>query len=131
VKGYVFEEADFEPHGDDLTQVGRGREVLATGAEIGEAEMTGTGEFEAGRYDRGVEIEDGTKLNLNAELHGVGRECLATDDPAPAVCEGRGESGKHALALFIAETLDVERLHGMERPPRLEGYADRVYIGTE
>jgi hypothetical protein len=94
VEGRVFEEADLEADGDELTEVGGGGEVFAAGAEMGEAEVSGAGEFEAGGDDGGVEVDNGAELDLNAELHGGGGEGLAVEDPAAAVCEGGGKGGK-------------------------------------
>jgi hypothetical protein len=79
---------------------------------VGEAKVAGAGEFEARGDDGGVEIDGSTELDFEAELHGRGREGLAVEDPASTVGEGRGEGRKEAVALFIAEALDVERLHG-------------------
>ena len=112
LEGRVFEEADLDADGYDLAEVGGDREVFAAGAEMGEAEVAGAGEFEAGGDDGGVEIDDPAELDLDAELHGGGGKGLAIEDPAAAVGEGGGEGGKEAVALFIAEALDVERLHG-------------------
>jgi hypothetical protein len=39
-------------------------------------------------------------------------ERLAVEDPAATIGEGGGEDGKEAVALFVPETLDVERLNG-------------------
>jgi hypothetical protein len=112
LEGGVFEEAYLKADADDLAKVSRGGEVFAAGAEMGEAEMAGAGEFEAGGEDGGVKIDDGAELDLEAELHCGGREGLAVEYPAAAVGEGGGESGQEAVALFVAEALDVERLHG-------------------
>jgi hypothetical protein len=112
LEGCVFQEADLDTDGDDLAEVGGGGEIFAAGAEMGEAEVSGAGEFEARGDDGGVEIDDGAELDFNAELHAGGREGLAIEDPAAAVGEGRGEGGKEAVALFVAEALYVERLHG-------------------
>ena len=112
MEGGVFEEADLDTDGDDLAEVGGGGEVFAAGAEVGEAKMAGAGEFEAGGEDGGVEIDDRAELDLEAELHGGGGEGLAVEDPAATVGEGGGEGGEKAVALFVAEALDVERLHG-------------------
>jgi hypothetical protein len=79
---------------------------------MGEAEVSGAGEFEAGGDDGGVKIDDRTELDFYAKLHGGGREGLAVEDPATTIGEGGGEGGKEAVALFVAEALDVERLHG-------------------
>ena len=73
MEGEIFEEADLESDGDDLAEVRSGGEVLAAGAEVGEAEMTGAGELKARGDDGGVEVEDGAELNLETELHGAGR----------------------------------------------------------
>lgn len=107
LEGCVFEEADFDADGDDLAEVGGSGEVFAAGAEMGEAEVSGAGEFEAGGDDGGVEFDDGAELDLDAELHRGGGEGLAVEDPAAAVGEGGGEGGKEAVALFVAEALDV------------------------
>jgi hypothetical protein len=77
VEGNVLEETDLEADSDDLTKIGRCREVLATGAKVGQAEVAGTGEFKAGGDDGGVKIEHGAELDLEAELHRIGREGLA------------------------------------------------------
>jgi hypothetical protein len=94
LEGGVFEETDLDADGDDLAEVGGGGEVFAAGAEMGEAEVSGAGEFEAGGDDGGVEVDNGAELDLNAELHGGGGEGLAVEDPAAAVCEGGGKGGK-------------------------------------
>lgn len=88
LKGGVFEEADLETYGHDLAQLRRGGEVFAAGAEVGKAEVSGAGELEARGDDGCVEVDDGTELNLDTELHGGGRECFAVEDPASAVCKG-------------------------------------------
>jgi hypothetical protein len=108
----VFEEADLDANRDELAKAGGGGEVFAAGAQMGEAEVSGAGEFEAGGDYRGVKIDDGAELDFYAELHGGGREGLAVEDPAATIGEGRGEDGKEAVALFVAEALDIERLHG-------------------
>jgi hypothetical protein len=107
----VFEKADLKANGDNLTEIGRGREIFVAGAEVGEAKMAGARKFQARGEDGGVKINDGAKLDLETELHGGGGESLAVEDPASAVGKGRGECGKEAVALFIAITLDFERLH--------------------
>jgi len=111
VEGEIFEEADLEADGDDLAEVRSGGEVLAAGAEVGEAEMTGAGELKAGGDDGGIEIEDGAKLDLEAELHGAGREGSAVEHPAATVGKRRGESGDETVPLFVTEALNIERLH--------------------
>jgi hypothetical protein len=118
LEGGVFEEADFDSYGDDLAEVGGGGEVFAPGAEVSEAEVPGAGEFEAGADDGGVEIDDRAELDFDAELHGGRGEGFAVEDPAAAVGEGGCERGEKALAFFVTEALDVERLH--------EGRASRV-----
>jgi hypothetical protein len=128
LEGCVFEEADFDADGDDLAEIGGGGEVFAAGAEMGEAEVSGAGEFEAGGDDGGVEFDDRAELDLDTELHGGGREGLAVEDPASAVGEGGGESGKEAVALFVAEALDVKRLHKC-RASAAGLLAARVFIG--
>ena len=70
VEGRVFEEADLEANGDDLAEVGRGREILAAGAEVRESEMADAGELESGGEDGGVEIDDGAELDFDVELDG-------------------------------------------------------------
>ena len=111
MEGEIFEEADLEADGDDLAEVRSGGEVLAAGAEVGEAEMTGAGELKAGGDDGGIEIEDGAKLDLEAELHGAGREGSAVEHPAATVGKRRGESGDETVPLFVTEALNIERLH--------------------
>ena len=111
VEGRVFEEADFETNGDDLTEVAEGGEVLAAGTEVRESEMADAGELESGGEDGGVEIDDGAELDLDAKLHGGGGESFAVEYPAATVGEGRSKGGKKTVTLFVAKTLDVERLH--------------------
>ena len=90
LEGCVFEEADFDADGDDLAEVGGGAEVFAAGTEMGETEVSGAGEFEAGGDDGRVEFDDRAELDLEAELHGGGGEGLAVEDPAAAFGEGGG-----------------------------------------
>lgn len=111
MEGEVFEEADFEADGNDLAEVGGSGTVLTAGAEVGEAEVAGTGEFEARGDDGGVEVEGGAELDLEAELHGAGREGFAVEHPAATVGEPRGEGGEETVSLFVAEALNIERLH--------------------
>jgi len=94
VQGEIFEEADLQADGDDLAQVGGGGAVLPAGAEVGEAEVTGAGELEAGGDDGGVEVEDGAELDFKAELHGAGRKGFAVKHPSSTVGKARGESGE-------------------------------------
>ena len=44
--------------------------MVAAGAEVGEGEMSGAGEFDSGGDDGGVEVEDGAELNLKTEVEG-------------------------------------------------------------
>lgn len=118
LEGGVFEKADFDADGDNLGKVGGGGEVFAPGAEVSEAKMAGAGEFQAGGDDGGIEIDDGAELDFDAELHAGGGEGFAVEDPAATVGEGGGEGGKKAVAFFVTEALDVERLH--------EGRASRM-----
>jgi len=111
LEGCVFEEADLDADGDELAEVGSGGEVFAACAQVREAEVSGAGEFEARADDGGVEIDDRTELDLDTKLHAGGGEGLAIEDPAAAVGKGGGEGGKEAVTLFVAEALDVERLH--------------------
>jgi len=111
VKGEVFEEADLEPDGDDLAEVGGGGAILAAGAEVGEAEVAGARELETGGDDRGIKVEGGAELDLEAELHGVGREGFAVEHPSATVGKSRGEGGEETVSLFVAEALNIERLH--------------------
>ena len=129
LEGGVFEEADLDADGDDLAEVGGSGEIFAAGAEVGEAEVSGAGEFEAGGDDGGVEIDDCAELDFDAELHGGGGEGLAVGDPAAAVSKGGGEDGKEAVTLFIAEALDVEQLHGYKGLCGARMVAARVFIG--
>jgi hypothetical protein len=112
LQGGVFEEADFDADSDNLAEVGWGGEVFAADAEVGETEMTGAGEFQAGGDDGGVEIDGRAELDLEMELHGGGGEGLAMEDPSATVGKGGGEGGEEAVALLVAEALDVKRLHG-------------------
>jgi hypothetical protein len=111
VEGEVFEEADLEADGDDLAEVSGGGAILARGAEVGEAEVAGAGEFEARGDYGGVEIEGGAELDLEAELHGAGGECFAVEHPATTVGKPRGEDGEETVSFFVAEALNIERLH--------------------
>lgn len=111
MEGEVFEKADLEADGDDLAEVsGRGA-ILARGAEVGEAEVAGAGEFEARGDYGGVKVEDGAELNLETELHGAGGECFAVEHPAATVGKPRGEDGEETVSFFVAEALNIERLH--------------------
>jgi len=74
--------------------------------------MRRTRKFQAGAEDRGVEIDDRTKLDLDAELHHRWRERLAIKDPAAAISKRGSEGREEAVAFFVAEALDIERLHG-------------------
>jgi hypothetical protein len=47
VKRVVFEKADLNAEGDDLSEVGGSGEVFAADAEMGEAEVSGAGELKA------------------------------------------------------------------------------------
>lgn len=114
MEGEVLEEADLEADGDDLAEVGDGGAVLARGAEIGEAKVAGAGELQARGDDGGVEVEDGAELDLKAELHGAGREGFAVKHPSSTVGESRGEDGEETVSLFVAEALNIERLHCVE-----------------
>lgn len=111
MEGEVFEEADFEADGNDLAEVGGSGTVLAAGAEVGEAEVAGAGELETGGDDGGVEVEGGAELDLEAELHGAGREGFAVEHPSATVGKSRGEGGEETVSLFVAEALNIERLH--------------------
>lgn len=111
MEGDIFEKADFEADGHDLAKIRRRSEVFSTGTEIGEGEVTCPREFEAGGYDGGVEVEDGAKLNFETKLHRAGRERPATKNPASTVGQRRGKVWEEAVALFVTEALDIERLH--------------------
>ena len=117
VQGYVFEEADFQADGYDLAEVCRDPGIFPAGAEIGQGEVAGTGQFETRGDDGGIKIKDGAELDLNAEFYGAGRERLSVDHPASAVGKRSGEMGKNALTFFVAEALDVQGLHGMDDRP--------------
>lgn len=67
--------------------------------------MAGTGKFEAGGDEGDVEVLDVTKLYFEAELDGGGGDSFAFEDPSSAVCEGCGETGKDAGAVFVTKTL--------------------------
>jgi hypothetical protein len=108
----VLEEADLDAEQDDLAEVRGDGKVFAAGAEVGEGEVAGASELNAEGEHGGVEIEDGTELNLDVELEGSGREGSAVENPASAVREGVGEERQDRGALVVAETLDGEWLHG-------------------
>ena len=110
--GNVVEEADLQADGDDLAEFGGEAEMFAAGAEFGEGFVAGAGQLDSGGDDGGVEVEDREQLDLNAELHVGWRKRLAFEDPSSAVAEGGREVGEQAVALFVGEALDVERLHG-------------------
>jgi hypothetical protein len=130
VEGQVFQEADLQTNGYDLAEVGGG-DVFAAGAEVSEAEVAGAGELKARGDDGGVEIEGGAKLDLEAELHSAGGEGFAAEHPAATVGQGRGEGGEEAVALFVAEALDIERLHCVICSSRLGVSAVRLFIGGD
>lgn len=125
--GDVVEEADLQADGDDLAEFGRQAQMLTAGAELGEGHVAGACEFDSGGDDGGVEVEDREQLDLDAELHVGGGEGLALEHPAAAIAEGRRQVGKQAVALFVGEALDVERMHGFDEPPRLGGDC-RYYV---
>jgi hypothetical protein len=116
VEGYVFEEADLEANGDDLPEFCGGGKVFAAGAEVGEAEVAVASEFDAGGEDTGVEVDDGAELDFEAKLEGAGRERSTVEDPATAFGKGVGESREDSVSLFVAEALDVERMHSRASP---------------
>ena len=117
MEGDVFEKGEFEPEGEDLAgQVAsRGcgaviaREIVAAGAEVGEQRVGVARELDAGGDQRAVELDDGTKLDFDAELDDGGGGGLAFEDPGAAMGEGRGEIWKQALAVDVAIGLEVER----------------------
>ena len=60
----------------------------------------------------------------------VGESVPAVEDPASAVRKSRGEQGQESLAFFVAEALNIKRLHGMLSLCPIEVLlADRVFIG--
>jgi hypothetical protein len=128
-QGRIFQEADLDAYGDDLAEIGRGGEIFAAGAKVRQAEVSGAGEMQAGGDDGGVEIDDGAELDFDMEHDGGWRESLAVEDPSAAVGEGGGKDGHEAVALFVTEPLDVERLHGEIGPPGVGRSAIRVFIG--
>ena len=103
--------------------------VSAAGAEIGERQMSGAGELNAGGDEGGIEIEDGTQLDLNTELHRGGRERLAVQDPSAALRKGGGKGRQQIVPFIVTEALDINGLHCVFLPPRLEASADRLFIG--
>jgi len=117
VQGYVFEEADLQPDGDDLAEVCRDPGIFSARAQIGQGEVAGTGQFQTRRHNGGIKIKDGAKLDLNPEFYGAGRERLSVDNPASAVGKRSCEMGKNALTFFVAEALDVQGLHGIDNRP--------------
>jgi hypothetical protein len=129
VESRVFEEGDLDAEGNDLPEIGGGGDVLAAGAEVGEPQVAGAGKFKTRGKNRGVEVNDGAELDLESELHGVGGDGLAVQDPSATVGKGRGESWEQPLTLLVAEALDIERLHGLVGL-RDEGvFSVRVFIG--
>lgn len=108
---YILEKADFEANGHNLSQIGWGGEVFSAGAEIGEREMPGASQLKTRGYDRCIEVEDGAELNFESKLHRIGRERLATEDPASTIGQRRGKVRKKTIAFFIAEALDIKELH--------------------
>jgi hypothetical protein len=131
VEAYIFEKADFETNRHDLAEVGRGSQILSAGTEISEREVPGPRQLEARRNNRGVKIHDGAELNLESELHRARRERFAAQNPASAVRQGRGKIWQESVALLVAETLDIEKLHSVVWPPRLEFSAVRFFIGAD
>ncbi len=110
VQGEVVEEVDFEADGDDLAKLAGDTEMFAAVAEFGKRFVRGSGEFDAGGEDGGIEVDDGAQLDLDAELGVAGRQRIAFEDPAAAVAEGAGEAGKDAVAVFVGKCLDCEGL---------------------
>ena len=111
MEGEVLEEVDLEADGDDLTEVGSAGSVFAAGAEIGQTEVPGAGERQARGDDGGVEIESSAELDLEAKLHGCGRKCFAIEHPSAAFGKARGEDGEETMSFFVAEALNIERMH--------------------
>ena len=112
LEGGVFEEADLDADGDDLAEVSGSGQVFAADAEVGETEVAVTGELKARGEDGGVKIDDGAELDFQVELNSRGGDGFAIEYPAAAFGEGGGKRVKDGVAFFVAETLDVERLHG-------------------
>lgn len=128
---YIFEEADLKANRDHLSQVGGGGEVFAAGAQVGEREVAGPRQFEAGGYDGGVQIDDGAKLDLQPNLHHAGRKGLAAEQPTSTISQRRGEGGQQTLPLFVAEALDIKELHRSLRSSGRETSAVRLFIGED
>jgi hypothetical protein len=108
VEGLLLEEGDLDADGDDLAGVGGAEEVLAAGAEVGESEMVGAGELEAGGDEAGVEVEDETELDLEGDLEAGGGDAVAVVNPAAAVDEDARKKGEEGVTLLVAIALDVE-----------------------
>jgi len=110
VEGDILQEVEFETDGEQVTWPHGDGDVFAGGAECGECVVGRTGEFEAGRDERSVELDDALELDFDAELDGGRRESLPLEDPSAAVSEGVGESGKESLTILVAVALQVVRL---------------------
>ena len=124
MRRHVVEEVDFEADGNGLAEVGGQPLVYLPGAKFGEGFVAREGWFDPDADDRGVEVKDGAQPNLDAKRDvGLGKR-FALEDPATAVAAGCGEAGEEAVALFITESLDVERFHGSfigDKVPQRDG----------
>ena len=108
VEGDVFEKGEFEPEREDLAQVDGVAAVTAAGAKAGQGIVGDRGEFDAGGDERGVELDDGAELQLEAKFHrGRGRG-FALEHPAAAVGKGGRKGGQQRGAFGVAVALELE-----------------------
>ena len=129
MQGHVIKEVDLQADDDDLSEIRGDAHVVAPGAELGQGFVSGASEFEAGRDDRCVEVENRAQLDFYADLHTCSGEGFALENPSAAVAEDRREVGEQVLPLFVGEALDVERFHDVRVPLRLEVICAGVFIG--
>src|SRR6185437_10664366 len=108
---HIFKEADFETNGHHLSQFSSGGEIFAAGAEVGERKVACAGQLKARGHDGAVEIDDGTKLYFETDLHRGRRECPATKYLSSAVSQRRGQIREQSVTLFVTEALYIEKLH--------------------
>ena len=73
--------------------------------------MAGSRQLEARGYQRGIQINGRARLYLDAELHDGGRQIFSVENPPAAVVDGGDQTGLEAVALGIAEALDIKWLH--------------------
>ena len=130
VERHILQKADLDTDRDNLAEISHGQSVLTAGAQIRQREVPVARQFEPAGDHRGIEIDDGPKLYLDAELHHSRRQRLAIEHPAATFSKSQNERRQKAIAFFVAEALYLDQLHKVVSPPRLEESAVRLFIGA-